>query len=231
MPYVVGPRSRCCDRTAGDSSPVTQENGRLRGRPGPSGGICSAVSRRLRRPSPTQHDARTAHTAGPPCAVQLSGQSQVPCWTASSTTRTASSTTIGQLDPCRGTAPRDTARQGRHHTRTPCAAAPDRRQPPLTNGAPPGAASRHRRCPDVGADVRRAPRTSVPWGPSPCRGADAGVHGRRGADAGQVRDAVPQPAAAEGWMSRLRSYGSVVGPVGGAPLGVADRNCGCRKPS
>ncbi|GJF18904.1 hypothetical protein SHO565_01520 [Streptomyces sp. HO565] len=26
------------DRTAGDSSPVTQENGRLRGRPGPAGG-------------------------------------------------------------------------------------------------------------------------------------------------------------------------------------------------
>ncbi|TQE24121.1 hypothetical protein Sipo8835_33415 [Streptomyces ipomoeae] len=32
-----------CDRTAGDSSPVTQENGRLRGRPGPTGGICSRV--------------------------------------------------------------------------------------------------------------------------------------------------------------------------------------------
>ncbi|GHA55159.1 hypothetical protein GCM10010330_03170 [Streptomyces tendae] len=28
------------DRTAGDSSPVTQENGRLRGRPGPAVGTC-----------------------------------------------------------------------------------------------------------------------------------------------------------------------------------------------
>ena len=41
------------DRTAGDSSPVTQENGRLRGRPGPTGGPCINAQvwvKRLRAP-------------------------------------------------------------------------------------------------------------------------------------------------------------------------------------
>lgn len=49
---------------------------------------------------------------------------------------------------------------GRHHVRAP--SAPGRRPAaPKTSGAPPGAAPRHRRCPDVGADAER-PRGSAP---------------------------------------------------------------------
>lgn len=47
-----GTSLRRSDRTAGDSSPVTQGNGRLRGRPGPAGGTPD------QSPSPTEQAAR-----------------------------------------------------------------------------------------------------------------------------------------------------------------------------
>lgn len=43
----------------------------------------------------------------------------------------------------------------------------------------------------------------------------------------QVRDTVPQSSWS--WsMSLLRSYGSVVGPLGVVPVGSLDGNSGCR---
>lgn len=60
------------------------------------------------------------------------------------------------------------------------------------------------------------------------------IHGLKAWE-GQVRDTTPQPSSRFSSRSLLRSYGSVVGPVGGAPVGSADapavEKWGCRKPS
>jgi hypothetical protein len=45
---------------------------------------------------------------------------------------------------------------------------------------------------------------------------------------GQTLDTVPQAFVRSSSMPLLRSYGSVVGPVGGAPVGPSASNCGCR---
>jgi hypothetical protein len=62
--------------------------------------------------------------------------------------------------------------------------------------------------------TKEGPHGSVPWGPSP--------------GWTQTRDTVPQPSPRSGSRFRLRSYGSVVGPVGAAPVGSADEKSGCR---
>lgn len=95
-----------------------------------------------------------------------------------------------------------------------------------TRGATP-----RRRSPGTGADLtsvlaKKGPAVSVPRGPSHARQVSSDPIGSH-----QVRDNVPHVFVPECWMSRLRSYGSVVGPVGGAPVGAAESNWGCRKPS
>lgn len=62
-----GTSLRRSDRTAGDSSPVTQENGRLRGRPGPAGGTPD------QSPSPTEQAAR------PPAPLPGTGAPRSRC--------------------------------------------------------------------------------------------------------------------------------------------------------
>ncbi len=58
---VVGPRPSVCDRSAGDSSPVTPRSGRLRGRPAPT---ASGPSARTPAPSvlPTRRYPPAPHT-------------------------------------------------------------------------------------------------------------------------------------------------------------------------
>ena len=62
--------------------------------------------------------------------------------------------------------------------------------------------------------TKEGPRGSVPRGLSPA--------------CAQTRDTVPQPSSRFGSRVSLRSYGSVVGPVGGAPVGSDDVKLGCR---
>ncbi|CAM5502470.1 hypothetical protein SAFG77S_05728 [Streptomyces afghaniensis] len=155
------------DRTAGDSSPVTQENGRLRGRPEPTGGPCKNAQDRIER------------LRAPRSSSTMRRQPKSP----------------------------------RRHPHCPLARGTDQRR------NPPAPLPKHRRCPDVGADEKKGPA-------APPRGAlrSASPAVPRG---GQVRDTVPHSSWS--WsMSLLRSYGSVVGPLGSAPVGPLDGNSGCR---
>lgn len=133
------------DRTAGDSSPVTQINGRLRGRPGPAGGTekHTRPDQRVVNARFVQHDAHTAPGSELPRGRQHRGappdrQRSRP----------------GARPPCAGA--HDDATRGAKGTRQRQAA------------QSPGAAPRHRRRPDVGAD-ERGPRGPRLRGPSPAR--------------------------------------------------------------
>jgi hypothetical protein len=115
------------DRTAGDSSPVTQEKGRRRGRPGPVGGTTHV--RIKSGPNGCGGRVRPARRA------QSRGRPKSPCTQLHRPVRPAPE---GPLAEAR------TTKAGRPT------------QPPRRRD-PPAPLPRHRCCPDAGADEKKGP--------------------------------------------------------------------------